>query len=114
MAVATLALLAVVLLVLLLRRTRGDAGAALVGQQLIELRGRIEQLVAAQREVPLELADGRAAQLRTLADVHERLGQLVEATRRLETVGAAVAEGQELLSVPKLRGTLGGGWLAGR
>ncbi len=48
---------------------------------------------------------------RAMAEVRERLGQLAEATRRLEAVGASVQEVQELLRVPKLRGTLGEIWL---
>jgi DNA recombination protein RmuC len=46
-----------------------------------------------------------------VADVRERLGQLSEATRRLETVGERVVEVQQLLQVPRLRGTLGEVWL---
>ena len=46
-----------------------------------------------------------------LADLRERLGQLGETTRRLQQVGESVAEVQELLQVPKLRGTLGEVWL---
>src|SRR2546430_2543202 len=42
------------LLVLVLRRARADPAALLLGQQLVELRGRMEELVAAQCEVPLE------------------------------------------------------------
>ena len=48
---------------------------------------------------------------RAVADVRERLGQLAEATRRLEAVGETVVEVQELLRVPRLRGTLGEVWL---
>lgn len=46
-----------------------------------------------------------------LADLRERLGQLGETTRRLQQVGESVADVQELLQVPKLRGTLGEVWL---
>src|SRR3989442_3623754 len=54
---------------------------------------------------------GSADQSRTLRDVHERLGALGEATKRLETMGTAVTEVQQLLQVPKLRGTIGEVWL---
>jgi DNA recombination protein RmuC len=54
---------------------------------------------------------GSADQSRVLLDVRERLGALSEATRRLETMGAAVTEVQQLLQVPKLRGTIGEMWL---
>ena len=118
-AILILAAVAVVLLLLLLyRRPGGVAGAQLLQQQLVEMRGRLEALAATQQELPRALADGRAAQaeadghqLRTLADLRDRLAQLGEATRRVEAVGASVAEVQALLKVPKLRGTLGEVWL---
>jgi DNA recombination protein RmuC len=83
----------------------------LIQQQLIELRARFDQLVAAQQDVPKAIAQGSAAQASLLSDVRERLGALGEATRRLETVGASVTEVQRLLQVPKLRGTIGEIWL---
>ena len=112
------ALVLALLLVLVLRRPAGGAEVPLLQQQLVEVRGRLETLAAAQQDLPRALADGRAAQaqadgeqLRTLADLRDRLTQLVEATRRVESVGATVAEVQALLKVPKLRGTLGETWL---
>lgn len=99
------ALLGITLLVLLLR---GRVG---VQQQLAELRARLDGLVAVQGEVPRTLAEGSAEQARSLAEVRERLAQLSEATARLEAVGRSVAQVQELLKVPKLRGTLGEVWL---
>src|SRR5690349_1663955 len=54
---------------------------------------------------------GTADQTRVLSDVRERLGALAEVTRRLEAMGASVTEVQQLLQVPKLRGTLGEIWL---
>src|SRR5205814_9099285 len=54
---------------------------------------------------------GSADQTRVLRDVHERLGALGEATKRLESMGTAVTEVQPLLQVPKLRGTIGEVWL---
>jgi len=118
-AILLLLVLAVALLVaLLVRRPAGSAESHLLQQQLVEVRGRLDALAAAQQELPRALADGRAAQaqadgeqLRTLADLRERLAQLLEATRRVESVGATVAEVQQLLKVPKLRGTLGETWL---
>jgi len=116
-----LALLAVVvalLVVLLLRRPAESAVSQLLQQQLVEVRGRLDALATAQQDLPRALADGRAAQaqadgeqLRTLADLRDRLAQVVEATRRVEAVGGTVAEVQQLLKVPKLRGTLGETWL---
>lgn len=118
-AILILLLVAVALLLaLLVRRPAGSAESQLLQQQLVELRGRLDALAAAQQEVPRALADGRAAQaqadgeqLRTLGDLRDRLAQLLEATRRVESVGATVAEVQALLKVPKLRGTLGETWL---
>jgi DNA recombination protein RmuC len=99
---AALALVIALLLVLVLRP---------VQQQLIELRSRFDALLTEQRQVPRTLAEGSAAQTQVLADVRERLGQLGEVTKRLETVGGAVTEVQQLLQVPKLRGTIGETWL---
>ena len=95
-ATLVLALVAVALLVVLLLRRPG-AESALLQQQLIEVRGRIDALVSSQ---------GGA-----VGDVRERLARLAEATKRLEEVGASVAGLQELLKVPRLRGTLGETWL---
>lgn len=112
------ALILALLLVLVLRRPAGSADGQLLQQQLVEVRGRLEALATAQQDLPRALADGRAAQmqadgeqLRTLGDLRDRLAQLTEATRRVESVGATVAEVQALLKVPKLRGTLGETWL---
>ena len=110
-AVIALVALCALLIVVLLRRPAGEHAVDLIQQQLIELRARFDQLVAAQQEVPKALAQGTAAQSSLLSDVRERLGALGEATRRLETVGAAVTEVQQLLQVPKLRGTIGEMWL---
>ncbi len=96
LAILVLGIVAVgLLLILVLRRPGHEAG--LLQQQLIEVRGRLDALVASQ---------GSA-----VGDVRERLGRLAEATKRLEDVGATVAEVQELLKVPRLRGTLGEQWL---
>ena len=108
---AVLAFLVAVLVLAVLRRPGDGRAADLIQQQLIELRARFDQLVAAQQEVPKALAQGSADQARLLSDVRERLGALGEATRRLEMVGATVSEVQQLLQVPKLRGTIGEIWL---
>ncbi|HXY19646.1 MAG TPA: DNA recombination protein RmuC [Gemmatimonadales bacterium] len=101
MTAAALVLLVVavgLLIVLVLRRPPAPGSeAALLQQQLVEVRGRLDALVASQ---------GAA-----VGDVRERLGRLVEATGRLEAVGQTVAKVQELLQVPRLRGTLGEVWL---
>ncbi len=133
-AVLALLVVAVVLLVVLVaRRPAAGGDGALLQQQLIELRSRLDALVAAQQTVPRALADGRAEQARSLADqflqlqtalnrqladtgsavadVRERLGQLAAVTQRLEAVGQSVTKVQELLQVPRLRGTLGEVWL---
>jgi DNA recombination protein RmuC len=110
-AIVVLVALCALLVVLLLRRPGGERAVDLIQQQLIELRARFDQLVAAQQDVPKALAQGSAAQANLLSDVRERLGALGEATRRLETVGASVTEVQRLLQVPKLRGTIGEIWL---
>ncbi len=110
----TVGLLAVVLvlataLVVALLRWGSIPGA--LQQQLVELRSRMDTLVNTQGEVPRTLAEGSAEQARSLADVREQLARLQDATARLETVGRAVLDVQELLKVPKLRGTLGEVWL---
>ena len=96
-----LALLVVAVGLLLVLVTRRPAApgpeAALLQQQLVAMRNRLDALVASQ---------GAA-----VGDVRERLGRLVEATGRLEAVGQTVAKVQELLQVPRLRGTLGEVWL---
>ena len=97
---AILVLLVIVIFVLV---RRGDSDS-LVRRELRELRIRLDGMSASQNERLGEA--GRA-----VADVRERLGALVEATRKLEAVGETVAEVQELLRVPKLRGTLGETWL---
>ncbi|MDH3457663.1 MAG: DNA recombination protein RmuC [Gemmatimonadota bacterium] len=101
--------LLVAVLVVVLRGRNGDLG--LVQQQLVEVRTRLEELSATQQRLPQTVAEGSAAQARSLADVHERLGQLAEATSRLESLGRAVADVEQLLRVPHLRGTLGEFWL---
>ena len=131
--IACLVLAAVALLVLLLLRRPPPDHAAVLQQQLVELRGQLAQLAAAQQAVPRALAESRAAQSETLAgelralshtvgarldstgravaEVRDRLGQLSEATRRLESMGESVVEVQQLLQVPRLRGALGEVWL---
>ena len=99
------------LIVLVARRPPGERDAALLQQQLIELRSRFDALISAQRQLPMTLAEGSLAQTQVLSDVRERLGQLSEVTKRLETVGGAITEVQQLLQVPKLRGTIGEVWL---
>ena len=90
---AALLVVIVLLLVLVFRRPAGEREATLLQQQFIELRS------------------GSTAQTQVLSDVRERLGQLSEATRRLESIGGAVTEVQQLLQVPRLRGTIGELWL---
>ncbi len=101
--------LLVAVLVVVLRGRGGDLG--LVQQQLVEVRTRLDALAATQQRLPQTVAEGSAAQARSLADVHERLGRLAEATTRLESLGRAVADVEQLLRVPQLRGTLGEFWL---
>lgn len=98
-AILVLLLVAVALLVVLVARRPPAPGneAALLQQQLIEVRKRLEALNTSQ---------GTA-----VGDVRERLGRLAEATGRLEAVGQSVVKVQELLQVPRLRGTLGEVWL---
>jgi DNA recombination protein RmuC len=91
--VLVIVLLLILVLILVLRRPPGERDALLLQQQLIELRS------------------GGAVQTQVLSDLRERLGQLSEVTKRIETVGGAVTEVQQLLQVPKLRGTIGELWL---
>jgi DNA recombination protein RmuC len=90
----------------------------LVVRELAELRARLDLLAGAQQVVPQTVATLTAAvadQLRqsgtAVADVRDRLTRLTDATARLEEMGQRVAEVQDLLRVPKLRGTLGEVWL---
>lgn len=111
----TVAILVILVLVLLLvvfvALQPRSGGSELLQQQLIELRGRLDALVVAQRELPEAVTEGALEQARTMAGLRERLGQLTEIARRLEQVGRSVADVQELLKVPKLRGTIGELWL---
>jgi len=102
-------LLFAVLLLLLRGGGRGDLGP--FQQQLIELRQRLDVVVSAQQDVPRALAEGSAEQIKSLSGVHEQLVRLSEATNRLEAIGQSVAVVEDLLKVPKLRGTLGELWL---
>src|SRR5436309_2423676 len=80
--------------------------------QILQARGRTSDAIGVLVVLlALLLLRGSADQTRALRDVHERLGALGEATKRLETMGTAVTEVQQLLQVPKLRGTLGEVWL---
>ena len=108
--VGALAVIVVLLLVLLLARSSAAAGPATL-ERLGELRGKLDALLAAQQDVPRALVAKGAEQTEILADVRERLGALGVVTARLERVGAAVTEVQQLLQVPRLRGALGEMWL---
>ena len=113
-AILVLLVVAVVLSIVLLGlqlKARSKADPTLLQQQLIELRARLDSVVDSQQQVPLALAEGSAEQVRSLSEVREQLVRLSEATSRLETMGQAVTEVQELLRVPRLRGTLGELWL---
>ena len=103
-------LLSAVLIVMVFRG-RAPGGVAMLQQQLIELRSRLDVMSGAQQDLPRALAEGSAQQARSLADVRERLAGLAEATARLESVGRSVAEVQGLLKAPRLRGALGEVWL---
>src|SRR5260370_6708918 len=108
---AVLIALAILLLtalvgVVVLRRSGGERASGFIQQQLIELRARFDQLVAAQQEVPRTLATGSTEQARVLHDVRERLGALGEVTKRLETMAETVTEVQQLLPVPRPPGTI--------
>jgi DNA recombination protein RmuC len=108
-----------------MQRLNGDHRALqdLLPKQLAD--GRAEQAESLSRQVAAlseivasQLADSRKAvgerldeTSKTVADVRERLGKLGEVTERLEGVGRTVTEVQQLLQVPKLRGTLGEVWL---
>ena len=115
LAVALCAVIAV-LLVLLVRRT--DTPGAALAIELAALRARLEAMAGAQQSVPgtvATLTDTVSRQLEqstaAVTDLRDRIGRLTDATTRLEGVGRQVAEVQDLLRVPKLRGTLGEVWL---
>jgi len=66
-ALVVLVALVALLVLVILRRPGGARAADLIQQQLIELRTRFDQLVAAQQEVPRTLAQGSMEQQRMLA-----------------------------------------------
>jgi hypothetical protein len=86
-----LAILLALLVVVVLRHAGPGRSAVLLQQQLLDLRSRFDQLIAAQQEMPRTLAQGSADQARLLLDVRERLGQLGETAKRLEGVGETVS-----------------------
>jgi DNA recombination protein RmuC len=108
-AVAFLAVSIVVAAVVV--RRAGSARGGTLGEQLGELRARLDTLVTAQAEVPRAVANGAASQAEALGHVRERLAELTAAAQRLDAVGDAVGDLQRLLAVPKLRGALGELWL---
>ncbi len=102
--VLLLAILALLLLLLVRGWRTGQTGATDVAA--------LSTIVTRQLEATQATLGQRLdATGRTVADVRERLGQLAEATARLESVGQSVREVQDLLRVPRLRGTIGEIWL---
>jgi len=99
------------LLLVLLLRSESKLDLGTFQQQLVELRQRLDTVVSAQEQVPRALAEGTAEQVKSLSDVRAELVRLSESTARLEEVGQSIAQVQDLLKVPKLRGTLGELWL---
>jgi DNA recombination protein RmuC len=111
--VVLLVVVVCLLLAVLVLLLRGD-GKLDMGpfqQQLVELRQRLDAVVSSQERVPRALAEGNAEQLKSLSDVRAELIRLSESTARLEEVGQSIAQVQDLLKVPRLRGTLGELWL---
>lgn len=113
--VATLAVAALVIVLILLRRPATDPALM---RELGDLRARLDALAGQQQGIPqtvASLTESVSRQLQqsgtAVGEVRDRLGQLTAATERLEAVGQQVAEVQELLRVPRLRGTLGEVWL---
>jgi DNA recombination protein RmuC len=107
---------ALVVAIALLRR-RPATDPALM-RELGELRARLDALAGQQQAIPqtvASLTESVSRQLQqsgtAVGEVRDRLGHLAAATERLQAVGQQVAEVQELLRVPKLRGTLGEVWL---
>ena len=93
------ALVLALLLVLVLRRPAGGAEVPLLQQQLVEVRGRLDVLAAAQQDLPRALADGRAAQ--ALAD-GEQLFIGAVSDRQFVTL-CEVLQCPELAAEPKIR-----------
>jgi DNA recombination protein RmuC len=112
-AVVLLAVLVCLLLVVLALLVRGESKLDLgpFQQQLVELRQRLDAIVSSQAQVPRAIAEGKAEQLKSLSDVRTQLVRLSATTARLEEVGQSISQVQDLLKVPKLRGTLGELWL---
>jgi len=81
-------------------------------EMLTDHLGALARRVRSDLEVTRSSVDDRLHGAgRAVADVRERLGQLMEATTRVEALGREVAEVQQLLRVPNLRGALGEIWL---
>jgi DNA recombination protein RmuC len=108
-----LLVVSVLLFVVVTIQLRGGAvtSGGMLQQQLVELRARLESLASAQQQLPQAIAEGKADQIQSLADVRVQLERVAEATGRLEALGASVSEVQELLRVPRLRGVVGEVWL---
>ncbi len=100
---------AVVVAALVLRRGPADPGS--VAAQLAEVRARLDTLARGQADLPGTVANGAAVQARALADVRERLAELVAAARSLDGLDEAIGDLRRVLTVPKLRGALGELWL---
>ncbi len=99
--------IAVLLLALLLRRR-----PAPMDRQMSEQVATLSTLVTRQLEATQTTLGQRLdATGQVVADLRERLGHLAEATARVEAMGQSVREVQELLRVPRLRGTIGEIWL---
>lgn len=96
---------------LLLLQRQMDAGARQTALQMEHLRtalqqinGQISQTLAASRQAMDERLDGAT---RVIHGLHQQLGRLDEASRRIFDIGKDISRLQETLSAPKLRGNMG-------
>src|SRR5450759_3503011 len=100
---------------LLLLQNQMQAGLAHTTQQAEglqkhpreELRLLQEQVARALTDANRTLGDRLDNTAKVIGDVRERLGQMDEASKRIFDVGRNIAELQQTLQAPKLRGALG-------
>lgn len=81
-----------------------DALTKTVVQSLQALSGQMSRSMTDTNKSVADRLDGAA---RVMGDVRQKLGQLEESSRRMTEVGRDIAQLQDILKPPKLRGSLG-------
>jgi DNA recombination protein RmuC len=86
-----------------------DALRLTVGESMQALSGQVTQALASAQTTMSARLDSTA---RVVADVRQQLGQLEASSRRITELGKDIAELEQILRPPKLRGSLGELFLA--